>query len=266
MKTIFITGASSGIGKASAKFFQSQGWNVIATMRDPKKETELSQLKNVTILPLDVTNVEQIKSTVAKAISLSNIDTVLNNAGYGLLGSLEALTDENVVRQVDTNFLGTVRVTQAFIPYFRERKNGLFVNVTSIGGHTGFPFTSIYNGTKWAVEGWSECLSIELSMFNIGVKTVAPSSTKTALFDHNSDVTPLPFYEAVEKKILSMINPASTPEEIAEVVFEAATDNKDQLRYFAGKSSKAIYERRLQIGAEASRKEIKKMYLDAQNA
>ena len=81
MKTIFITGASSGIGKASAKFFQSQGWNVIATMRDPEKEAELSQLKNVTILPLDVTNVEQIKSTVAKAISLSNIDTVLNNAG-----------------------------------------------------------------------------------------------------------------------------------------------------------------------------------------
>jgi NAD(P)-dependent dehydrogenase (short-subunit alcohol dehydrogenase family) len=265
MKTIFITGASSGIGKATAKLFQSKGWNVIATMRNPEKETELTQLKNITVLPLDVTNIEQIKLTVNKALSLSEIDVVLNNAGYGLMSSLEAFTDENIVRQVDTNFLGTIRVTQAFIPYFRENKKGLFINVTSIGGHTGFPFTSVYNGTKWAVEGWSECLSIELSMFGVGVKTVAPSATNTNLFTHNSDVTPLPFYEAIEEKMLSMINPASTPEEIAEVIYEAATDNKDQLRYFAGKSSQAIYDRRMEIGAEASRKEIKKIYFDGLN-
>jgi len=265
MKTIFITGASSGIGKATARLFQSKGWNVIATMRNPEKETELTQLENITVMPLDVTNVKQIKSTVDKAISSSKIDVVLNNAGYGLMSSLEALTDENIVRQVDTNFLGTVRVTKAFIPYFREHKNGLFINVTSIGGHTGFPFTSIYNGTKWAVEGWTECLSIELSMFGVGVKTVAPDATNTNLFSHNSDVKPLPFYETVEKKILSMIKPASLPEEIADVIYEAATDNKDQLRYFAGKSSQAIYDRRMKIGAEASRKEIKKIYFDGLN-
>src|SRR6478735_5420672 len=98
MQTIFITGASSGIGKATAKLFQSKGWNVIATMRNPGKETELTQLKNTTILPLDVTNPEQIKSTVAKAISLTEIDVVLNNAGYGLMSSLESFTDENIVK------------------------------------------------------------------------------------------------------------------------------------------------------------------------
>lgn len=264
MKTVFITGTSSGIGKATAKLFQSRGWNVIATMRKPENETDLSQLENVTLLPLDVTNMEQIKSTVAKATSLFNIDVVINNAGYGLMGALEAFSDENIVRQVDTNFLGTVRVTREFIPYFRETKNGLFINVTSIGGHTSFPFTSVYNGTKWAVEGWSECISIELSMFNVGVKTVSPSATRTELFSHNSDIKPLPFYDAVEKKMLNMINPDSTPEEIAEVIYEAATDNKDQLRYFAGKKSQAIYDRRQQIGAEASRKELKKMYFDGQ--
>ena len=265
MQTIFITGASSGIGKATAKLFQSKGWNVIATMRNPERETELTQLKNVTVLPLDVTNIEQIKSTVAKAVSLAKIDVALNNAGYGLMGSLESFTDENIVRQVDANFLGTVRVTQAFIPHFRENKNGLFINVTSIGGHTGFPFTSVYNGTKWAVEGWSECLSIELSMFGVGVKTVSPSATHTDLFTHNSDVKPLPFYEALEEKMLNMIKPASMPEEIADVIYEAATDGKDQLRYFAGKSSQAIYNRRIEIGAEASRKEIKKIYFDGLN-
>ncbi|GLB49107.1 short-chain dehydrogenase/reductase [Neptunitalea sp. Y10] len=231
-------------------------------MRNPEKETELTKLENVTLLPLDVTNLSQIKKTVEKAISLTDIDVVLNNAGYGLMSSLEAFTDENIVRQVDTNFLGTVRVTQAFIPYFRESKKGLFLNVTSIGGHTGFPFTSIYNGTKWAVEGWSECLSIELSMFGVGVKTVSPSATNTDLFSHNSDVKPLPYYEAVEDKMLGMVKPSSTPEEIAEVIYDATTDNKDKLRYFAGKSAQAIYNRRMEIGAEASRKEIKKMYFD----
>lgn len=99
MKTIFITGASSGIGKAAAKLFQSKGWGVIATMRTPEKETELSRLENVTVLPLDVTNVEQIKSTVEKAIALSDIDVVLNNAGYGLFGAMESLSDEQIVQQ-----------------------------------------------------------------------------------------------------------------------------------------------------------------------
>lgn len=262
MKTIFITGTSSGIGKSTAKLFQAKGWNVIATMRKPENETELSQLENVTILPLDVTNPAEIKSTVAKASSLFNIDVVVNNAGYGLMGALEEFSDENIMRQVETNFLGTVLVTREFIPRFREAKKGLFINVTSIAGHTSFPFTSVYNGTKWAVEGWSECLSIELSMFNVGVKTVSPSATQTELFSHNSDMTPLPYYNAVETKMLGMINPDSTPEEIADVIYEAAIDNKDQLRYFAGKKSKAIYNRRQELGAEASRKELKKMYFD----
>lgn len=263
MKTIFITGTSTGIGKATAIFFQKKGWHVIATMRNPEKETELAELENVTILPLDVTSPEQIRSTVEKATSLFDIDVVVNNAGFGLMGALEAFTDENIIRQINTNFLGTVRVTKEFIPVFREAKKGLFINVTSIAGHTGFPFTSIYNGTKWAVEGWSECMAIELSMFNVVVKTVSPSSTNTELFNHNNEVEPLPFYEAAEKKMLGMIKPASTSEEIATVIYEAATDNKDQLRYFAGKGSQAIYDRRQQIGAEASAKEIKKLYFDS---
>ncbi|MDF2931119.1 MAG: family oxidoreductase [Chryseobacterium sp.] len=262
MKTIFITGTSSGIGKSTVKLFQQRGWKVIATMRDPEKETELDQLDHVILLPLDVTDLEQIRSTVEKALSLGPIDVVVNNAGYGLMGALESFSDENIVKQVETNFLGTVRVTQAFIPHFRENKNGLFINITSIGGHTSFPFTSIYNGTKWAVEGWSECLSIELSMFGVDVKTVAPSATKTELFNHNSDVTALPYYDSAEEKMLSMIKPDSSPDEIAEVIFEAATDQKDQLRYFAGTKAQAIYDRRQQIGAEASVKEIKKIYFD----
>src|ERR1700712_3451644 len=134
MKTIFITGASSGLGKATAKLFASKGWRVVATMRKPEDENELNLIENIRLLPLDVTNVNQIKETVQKAIGLGEIDVVFNNAGYGLMGPLESTTDEQMVRQLDTNILGVIRVTQAFIPYFRQKHSGLFISTTSIGG------------------------------------------------------------------------------------------------------------------------------------
>jgi NAD(P)-dependent dehydrogenase (short-subunit alcohol dehydrogenase family) len=108
MKTIFITGASTGLGKATAKLFQSKGWKVIATMRSPEKETELQQLENVTLLPLDVTNPEQIESTMAQTIKTTDIDLVFNNAGYGLVGALESYTDEQITKQIDTNLYSMV--------------------------------------------------------------------------------------------------------------------------------------------------------------
>jgi len=265
MKTIFITGSSNGIGKAAAKLFQREGWNVVATMRNPAKEMELSKLENVTILPLDVTNSEQIKSTVEKAISLSHIDVVLNNAGHGLFGPVEAVNDEQIMRQINTNVLGPLHVIQAFIPYFRERKEGLFINTTSMAGLTGYPLSSIYNATKWALEGLSECLAIELSIFNIGVKSVSPDATKTDLFSA-ADVVSHPLYDGVIQKMLGGIQPSTAPEEIAEVIYGAATDGKDQLRYPAGGAAKQIYARRLEIGPEASREETTKWFLSLQDA
>lgn len=110
-RTIFITGASTGLGKARDKLFQAKGWNVIATMRNPKKETELTQLFDVFILELDVTNIEQIKSVVETRISMYSIDFVFNNAGYGFIAPLESLSDEQIVKQIETNLLGVIRVT-----------------------------------------------------------------------------------------------------------------------------------------------------------
>lgn len=265
-KTIFITGASTGLGKASAKFFQKKGWNVIATMRNPEKETELTQLENVTILPLDVTNTEQIDSAFTKAISLYNIDVVFNNAGYGLLGALEGLSDDKIVRQIKTNLLGVIRVTQKFIPYFREKRSGLFITTTSIGGIISFPLSSLYHATKWALEGWSESMSFELSTFNIGIKTVAPGGIVTDFASRSLDMNSLPEYQGIEDKMFGsfdeMLKHASSAEQIAEVVYEAATDGKDQVRYVAGADAQQFYARRQEIGNEASRKEIRKQFID----
>jgi NAD(P)-dependent dehydrogenase (short-subunit alcohol dehydrogenase family) len=260
-KTIFITGASSGLGKAAAQLFQSKGWNVIATMRSPDKEIELNQLENITLLPLDVTNLEQIKAIVKIATEEHSIDVVFNNAGYGLIGALEALTDEQLVKQLDTNLLGVIRVTQAFIPYFREKKNGLFITTTSVGGILTFPLDSIYHATKWALEGWSESMSFELSLHNIGIKTIAPGGIKTNFAKESLDLVNHPAYEEGMGKLFDLMNPDNFEpvEWIADVVYEAATDGKNKLRYVVGEMANQMYNRRLEIGSEAAVKEMSKM-------
>jgi NAD(P)-dependent dehydrogenase (short-subunit alcohol dehydrogenase family) len=264
-KAIFITGASSGLGKATARLFQQEGWKVIATMRNPERETELGQLENVTLLPLDVTNLDNIKATVTTAIQSGTIDVVFNNAGYGLLGALEALSDEQIVKEVDTNLLGVIRVTQAFIPHFRKRNKGLFISTTSMGGLLGFPLHSIYHATKFAVEGWSESMSFELGLHNIGIKTVAPGGIATDFTGRSLDRNSHHAYRDLESKLFGnidrMMEAASTPEQIAAVVYEAATDGKDQVRYVAGNDANSIYARRLEIGSEAFRKEIRQQFL-----
>lgn len=261
MKTIFITGASTGLGKATAKLFAQNGWNVIATMRKPENETELSQIPNITLLPLDVTNVEQIAATTQKAIALGPIDVVFNNAGYGLMGPLEATSDEQLVRQLNTNVLGVIRVTQAFIPYFREKQGGLFISTTSIGGFIAFPFSSVYHATKWALEGWSESMAFELNKVGIGIKTVSPGGIKTDFLNRSAEISSHPAYQKWIDTMFAGINEDhfSSAEQIADVVYEAATDGKDTLRYVAGEDAKASYMQRLQIGDEAFRKQMGQM-------
>src|ERR1700761_1739255 len=161
MKTIFITGTSSGLGKAAVKLFSSNKWNVIATMRNPEKETELNKLPNVTLMALDVSNFAQIRRVVQTAISSGTVDVVFNNAGYALTGPLESYSEEQIIRQINPNQMGAILVTKAFIPYFREKKGGLFITTTSIGGLVTFPLNSVYHATKWALEGFNESLSFE---------------------------------------------------------------------------------------------------------
>lgn len=260
-KTIFITGASAGIGKATAKFFAAKGWKVIATMRKPEAEKELNLLNNVTLLPLDVTNPAQIKETTQQALALGDIDVVFNNAGYALLGPLEAIADDDIVRQMETNFLGVVRVTQAFIPYFRQKKAGLFITTGSSAGLMGFPVSSMYDASKWALEGWSESLSFELAEFGIGIKTIEPGLVATEIGDRSIFATHPAYEKLVDKFKAAMVynENTTTAEQIADVVYGAATDGTNTLRYVCGEDAKAWYAQRLAVGDEAFREGLKQM-------
>ncbi|SFW76942.1 Short-chain dehydrogenase [Sinomicrobium oceani] len=262
-KTIFITGASSGLGKATAILFQSRGWKVIATMRNPENETELRKLDNVSLLKLDVCDSGQITEIVQQVLAAGAVDVVFNNAGYGLIGAVEALSDEQIVRQLNTNLLGVLRVTKAFIPYFREKGEGLFITTTSMGGFLTFPLGSVYHATKFALEGWSESMSYELGTFGIGIKTVAPGAIATDFSGRSLDTRSLPAYSRMEEKLFStmeqMMQDAAEPVQIAEVVYEAATDGKDQVRYIAGEDARTMYARQREIGNEAFRKQMRAM-------
>ena len=157
-------------------------------MRSPGKETELTTFPNVVLLPLDITDSTQIERTVADTVRRDVVDVVFNNAGYGMAGPLEGVTDEQMLRMVHTNLMGPIRVTKAFIPHFRARRSGLFINTTSIGGLITVPFNSMYHATKWALEGWSECMAFELGQFGIGMKILEPGGMKTDFFTRSFDI------------------------------------------------------------------------------
>ena len=163
-KTILITGSSSGIGKATARYFHRQGWNVVATMRRPENETELGTLEQVLVTRLDVQDSASIAAAVSAGLErFGQIDVLLNNAGYGAYGVLEATPMEKIRRQFDVNVLGLLNTTKAVLPHLRANGRGTVVNISSIGGKVTFPLGTLYHGTKFAVEGLSEALQYELA-------------------------------------------------------------------------------------------------------
>jgi NADP-dependent 3-hydroxy acid dehydrogenase YdfG len=253
-KTILITGASSGIGKETAKLFQEKGWNVIATMRNPINETELNQLENVIVAQLDVLDLNSIQKAFAEGIQkFGSVDVLLNNAGYGAYGPLEAFSRDNIIRQFNTNVIGLLDVTRAILPHFREHKKGIIINISSIGGKMTFPLGSLYHGTKFAVEGISESLSFEVEQFGGQVKIVEPGMVATDFggrsFDFSNDESMAEYQKVVGALMTAMptmASNASPASVVAEVIFEAATDGKKQLRYTAGEDAKMLIANRLQ--------------------
>lgn len=254
MSTIFITGTSTGLGRAAVKLFADRGWQVIATMRKPEQEVELGDLPGVTLKQLDVDDPKAIVRVVAETLAEGPVDVLFNNAGYGLAGPFEAATDEQIVQNITTNLLGVMRVTKEFIPSFRERGSGVILTTTSIGGKVTMPFNSVYHAAKFGAEGWSEGLSYELRPFGIRVKTLAPGGIRTDFSGRSLDQTSQGEYlDAVIKASERFRDPSrdstrSSAEEIAEVAYGAVTDGTEQITYVAGTDAQEYISMREQLG------------------
>ena len=253
-QTILITGASTGIGRATAKHFLAQGWNVIATMRTPEKETELTANENALVTRLDVTDSASIAGAVAAGVErFGKIDALLNNAGYGAYGPLEAFPMDKIRRQFDTNVIGLLEVTKAVLPHFRANGAGVIVNISSIGGQMTFPLGALYHGTKFAVEGISESLHYELEAAGIQVKIVEPGMIATDFggrsFDFVNDESMTEYQPVVQALFANwgseeMAANASPPELVAEVIWNAVTDGSSTLRYRAGADAVELLDNR----------------------
>ncbi|GLS26827.1 SDR family oxidoreductase [Marinibactrum halimedae] len=179
-KTVLITGCSSGFGALAVKTFQQNGWNVVATMRTPEKDTTLGELENVLLCRLDVTDEQSIDAAVEKALAeFGSIDALVNNAGYGGHAVFEQFEMSQIQAMFETNVYGPMRVAARVLPHMRKQGSGVVVNVTSMAAEVGLPFASTYSASKFAAQGWSEGLALEYAPFNIKVKTVAPGAYGT---------------------------------------------------------------------------------------
>ena len=247
-KTILITGTSSGIGKSTVKLFSQKGWNVAATLRNPEKENQMQTWPGVKLYRLDVLDEILIQKTVQQVIrEFGGIDIVCNNAGYAATGIFEKSTPEQIRRQFETNVFGCMNVIRAILPHFRRRRAGTIVNVTSMGGLITFPIYSVYHGTKWAMEGFSESLAYELRPLGIRVKCIEPGAIKTDFYSRSQDLfknNAITDYDRYEKTVFANIQKEGTkapgPEIVAKVIYKAVTDNSGKLRYPVSAQSKAL--------------------------
>ena len=238
-KTVLITGASSGFGNLTAKTFQREGWNVVATMRSPEKEQELTNLKNVLATRLDVTDQASIDEAVGKTLeTFGSIDVLVNNAGFGGIGHLEQHSEQQVFSLFNTNVFGVVRVSQAVLPLMRQQKGGTIINVTSSAGYFGLPLYSIYCASKFAAEGLTESMAQEYKAFNIDVKAVAPGGYGTsfnASTDSNLQRGDDELQESARKiaaqfaasaaELQRQSGAEADPQEVANKIFECATSD-----------------------------------------
>lgn len=238
-KTVLITGASSGIGRATAELFASRGWTVAATMRTPEKSDLATVSDRIKLFKLDVTDQASVDQAVQDILArCGTIDVVVNNAGYGLMGPFEAQTDAQIRRQFECNVFGVLNVIRAVLPHMRERQQGRIVNVGSAAGRISLPLYSMYSATKWALEGFSEGLWLELRQHNIKVKIIEPGMIKTDFFERSREVATKPGLTAYDE-FVGLVSPnlkaweeaGAEADVVARSIWRASTSIWPRLRY-----------------------------------
>ncbi len=247
MKTVLITGTSSGYGKASVERFLQQGWNVVATMRKPAPGV-FAPSERLSVVALDVTN----EASIAKALdeglqAFGKIDVLVNNAGIGLFSAFEATPMATVRELFETNTFGVMAVTQAVIPLMREQGAGSIVNVSSSVCFAGMPLVAPYAASKFAIEGFTEALFYELDAFGLRVKLVEPGYGPGTSFTANGmarmdGLIPPDYQDYAGQLMQAFANPGAVTvaEQVAEGIFAAANDASDRLRFPAGPDSEHL--------------------------
>lgn len=263
-KVAVVTGSSSGIGYATALRLAGNGYLTFATMRNPARGAELvkvaeKQNLDLKVEQLDITDPDSVKDALDRIVeSAGRIDVLVNNAGYASVGSLEDLSMKEIEDQIDTNLLGTIRVTQQVLPVMRAQKSGVIVNVSSVVGRVTFPFFSAYIATKFAVEGLSESLAHEVAPFGIRVALVEPGVVKTKVWENHvrarrAKSQNSPYYsmlQSFDSSVGSMLDHTSTSDQVAAVIMEAISSPKPKLRYPVGQAAVAMLEKKRELTDE----------------
>lgn len=259
-KTIFITGTSSGLGKQTAIYFANQGWNVAATMRTPEKETELTEYSNIKIFKLDVTNLQQVKQAVADAIAaFGKVDVVVNNAGMGAYGALELFEEETIDWQFAVNVRGPINMIRAFLPHFRENGGGKFINISSfMGVTTAVPLGSLYNMSKFALEGLTEGLYYELKPFNIDLHLIEQGGVEGTRFGDNimwPKKEGINAYDGITKNLKNLLESTTPglrdePQVIVDEIAAFATGKNKEFRKLIGDAGNGLMTLRKSVPIE----------------
>lgn len=243
MKTVLITGCSSGYGLETARHFHAKGWTVVATMRSPRPE-RLPVSDRMRVLALDVTDPDSIAAALAES---GPIDALVNNAGVGVVGAFEATSMAHIRKVFETNTFGVMAMTQAVIPQFRERQAGVIVNVTSSVTLAAMPLAAAYTASKTAITGFTGSLAHELGAFGVRVKLVEPGYAPTTRFAHNTeirvqDLIPPAYAGFAEPIFAGFANPPLVTREsdVAEAVWLAVNDTSGQLHFPAGADAVAL--------------------------
>ncbi len=264
-KRVLITGGSSGIGKESALFLANSGYDVFVGTREPKR---LQEVKCSTLTPifLDITSTKSIDLALK---SVGDIDILINNAGYGLVSTIEDMCEEEMYNLFNINLFGLLRVSKAVIPTMRKNRSGIIINISSFLGKIGLPLLSLYNSSKYAVEGVTDSLRYELKDFNIRVHSIMPGFFDTNFARENLVVNSQvfskdsPYKKLVDNlapTIIKQINGGNNPKEIAKLILQIIEDKDAKARYTAGKKSKKFIPMQKELSDEDFERRVKEYY------
>lgn len=268
-KVVLITGSSSGMGRVTAQFLATCGFIVYAGSRKPEDLEDIKQ-ENLIPIQLDITNTSNIQNTVDTITKKHNqIDILINNAGYGLVSTVEDLDEQQMFNQFNINVFGVLRVSKVVIPIMRKQKSGIIINISSFLGKIGLPLLTLYNSSKYAVEGITDSLRYELKDFNIRVHSIMPGffDTKFArenlvtnleTFDKNSPYSSL--VSSLAPVILEQINSGNDAKEVAELILKIIQDDKSKARYTVGDKAKKFIPMKKELSDEDFERRVREYY------